>query len=294
MACRASDRARGYSGEAHRHRTSAAGEPGLFARRVGIDGGAEQVAPGQGILPPAGRATARTGSRRDSRLRGRGRPRATLDAGQRKGADTPRARRPAGRWIDGRRGWNPARLQDGARQFPEGRQQPRHPRDRRRFQRRRVEHAGPGRHGRGAPERRRVPHGARLRHGQPEGRSHGEARRQGQWQLRVRRRHHRGQEGAGQRIRRDDVHDRKGREDPGGIQPGERAGVSSDRIREPPARQGGFPGRREGRRRSRFRSYRDRALRDRARRRTATRRPRLYGSSAVSDGGSAQGERSWR
>ena len=73
------------------------------------------------------------------------------------------------------------------RELHQGRHQPRHPRHRRRLQRRRHQPGRAHAPDRGEAQERRVPDRARLRHGQPQGRDAGEARRQGQRQLRLHR-----------------------------------------------------------------------------------------------------------
>ena len=105
------------------------------------------------------------------------------------------ARLEAGR-VDQRRGRHHARLSGRAGELRQGRHQPRDPRDRRRLQCRRHE---PGRshaaHRREARDRR-LPVRARRRHRQPQGLDDGEARRQGQRQLRLPRFAARGAQGA--------------------------------------------------------------------------------------------------
>ncbi len=121
-------------------------------------------------------------------------------------------------------------------------------------------------------EKRRVPHRARLRHGQPQGLDDGEARRQGQRQLRVHRLDRGGAQGARQGGRRDARHRRQGRQAPGRVQPGAGRGLPPDRLREPAAPRRGLQRRQEGRRRDRRGSRGDRALRDRAGRPAGARR----------------------
>ena len=72
-------------------------------------------------------------------------------------------------------------------------------------------------------------------HRQSEGLDDGEARGQGQRELRLPRLAARGAQGAGARSRRDARHDRQGREDPGGVQSARGVRVSADRLREPSA-----------------------------------------------------------
>ena len=85
-------------------------------------------------------------------------------------------------------------------------------------------------------DERHLPDGARLRHRQPQGLDDGEARRQGERQLRLHRLAARGaarcsSREAGAHAR----HDRQGREDPGRVQPADGRRVPADRLREPAA-----------------------------------------------------------
>ncbi len=82
--------------------------------------------------------------------------------------------------------------------FHQGRHQPRHPRDRRRLQRRRHQPGRPDAADRREARERHLPLRPRLRHRQPQGFDDGEAGRPGQRQLRLPRFAARSAQGAGQ------------------------------------------------------------------------------------------------
>ena len=184
---RTGSRASGLQGRALERREDAAAQPGVPARRLGLDGRAEQAAAGEdgaallvdscgekdrvAIVVYAGASGLVLPSTRGDRkseiaaaielLRPAARP--TAAAGIQLAYDTAAAET-SSRAAPTASSWH-----------------------RRRFQRRRDE---PGRAH--APDRReaqarRLPHRARLRHGQPQGLDDGEARRQGERQLRLHR-----------------------------------------------------------------------------------------------------------
>ena len=127
----------GLIGQADRPRQAAAEQPRLPDRRLGLDERAQQAAAGQGVAPDAGRATGRERPGGDRRLRRRLGPGAPLHLVPPQGRDPLGHRPAAGRRLDQRRRGHPARLRPGRQELhPEG-DQPRHPRHRRRLQRRR-------------------------------------------------------------------------------------------------------------------------------------------------------------
>ena len=111
----------------------------------------------------------------------------------------------------------------------------------------------------------RLAHRPRLRHGQPQGLDDGDARGQGQRQLRVHRHAGRGAQGAGDGGGLHPGHGRQRREAAGRVQSGRGGGVSPHRLREPRPRGRRLQRRRQGRRRHRRGPQRDRALRGRSR-----------------------------
>src|SRR6266568_5166150 len=128
------------------------------------------------------------------RLRG---SRPAIHSGHREGQDPRCHRASRGRGQHGRRRRYSAGLRRSGRELHSRRQQPRHPRDGRRFQRRRVERCGNGPVDRREASDGCVPHRAGRRRGQPPGGEDGEARRPRERQLRLSRQSLRGAEGAG-------------------------------------------------------------------------------------------------
>ena len=116
-----------------------------------------------------------------------------------------------------------------------GRRQPRHPRHRRRLQRRRHQPGRAGAPHRGAAQDRRLPVGPRLRHGQPQGLDDGEAGRPRQRPLRVYRLAARSAARARRRGERDARAVAKDVKVQVEFNPQRRGGVPSDRLREPAA-----------------------------------------------------------
>ena len=212
-------------------------QPGVPARRVRLDGPAEQAAAGQDGHEAAGRATGRERPRGDRGLRRRApgwccRPPPAIS----KHVDPRRARPPAA----------PAARPTAAQGIQLAYQTAQE-----NFIRGGVNRVilctdgdfnvgvtstgrtGPARRGEG--QGRRVPDRARLRHGQLQGLDAREARRQGQRQLRLHRHACRGPQGAGRADDRHAGHHRQGREDPGRVQPAAGGRLPPDRLREPPA-----------------------------------------------------------
>src|SRR6266496_400045 len=255
------------AGTAREGRESPRVELCLPARRLRLDDAAEQAAPRESGDAAARESAPCQGSRRDGRVRRLGRPGVAVYSGRSEGQD-PRRHRPArgGREHGGRRGDSP-RVRRSGRQLHPRRQQPGDSGDRRRLQRRRLQRCRDGATDRGKAPHRRVSHSAGRGRGQSAGGQDGEARRQGQRQLRLPRHHHRGTEGPGARARRHTLHRREGREDPGRMESGARAGLPFDRVREPAAAQRRLHRRQEGRRRGRLGTLGDGVVRNRAGRR---------------------------
>jgi hypothetical protein len=144
---------------------------------------------------------------------------------------------------------DPARVPDRRRELHQGGHQPRHPRDRRRLQRRRHEPRGADAADRGAARHGDLPLGPRRGGLQPHGRHDADAGAEGERQPRLPRLDPGGAPRARPRGGRDARHRREGREGAGRVQPAVRAGVPAGRLREPDAEEGGLQRRPQGRRR---------------------------------------------
>ena len=167
---RSSPRADRPAGPPHRRPRAAAEQPRLPARRLGLDGIARQAAAGAARLPPPGRAASPAGPRRDRRLRRRRGARPAVHA-RRSDKRTILAaldELQAGGSTAGGEGIKLA-YQVAQQNHIAKRQQPRHPRHRRRLQRRRVQRGRAGPPHRVEEAAGHVPHRARLRHRQPQG-----------------------------------------------------------------------------------------------------------------------------
>ena len=208
----------GIQGRAVSRQRAGAAQSRLPHRRLGLDDAGRQAAARAVGHADAGGRARRPRSRGDRGLRRRQRPGAAVDPRHRQGDDRARHRRPAPGRIHQRRGRHPARLPHRPRALHPRRRQPRRAGHRRRLQRGRHQPGRAGTAHRAGARVGGVPVGARRRHRQPEGLDDGEARRQGQRQLRLPRLAARGPQGAGARARRHARHHRQGREDPGGVQ----------------------------------------------------------------------------
>ena len=249
----------GLQGTEIARRAAAAAQPRVPDRRVGLDGAAEQAAAASSarmklLVENAAANNDRVAIVVYAGARGLVLPPTRGDGQGRRSSPRSTRSRPAARRTAAPA--SSSRTRRRAKQLHQGRHQPRDPRTDGDFN---VGMTSEGELVRLIEEKRRdrrVPDRARLRHGQPQGRDAGEARRQGQRQLRLHRhasprraRCWSTEAGATLVTIAKDVKIQVE------FNPAHVSALPADRLREPHARERGLQRRQEGRRRDRRRPH---------------------------------------